>query len=422
MRIAPKYKIIMDKTTRDFIATHINDDTTRLLLSANRYQGVDVPYCVEQIEARRLLRTKLPEWYACPDLVMSGRVPAEQCSSEQTARYKKRLLPSGCRSLCDLTGGMGVDFYYMSQGLERGIYCERQHQLCEAARHNFEVLGLTGCEVREGVSDLANVPDVDVIYLDPARRSSDGGRVFEISECEPDIVSWQDTLLEHCQLLITKVSPMADIQRSLTRLHNVTDVHVVAVKNECKEVLFVQRGKRFVDTIETQQDDNVIKPQIHCIDFVTGSEISFSFSDSELGNNNVRLASGIGKYLYEPDVTIMKTLAFGVLSDRYVGLGAFARDTHLFTSDEDIPDFPGRRFVVDEIIPFSSKTVKSIGKSLQSIVGGKGTPQANVATRNFPLTPEELRKRAGVRDGGDIYLFGALHNELGNVVVRCHKC
>lgn len=415
LKMAPKHKIIMDKTTREFIALHINDDTSRLLLSANRYPDVDVAYCVEQIEARRQLRTKLPEWYACPDLVMSGRVPAEQCSSELTARYKRRLLPSGCSSLCDLTGGMGVDFYYMSQGLSRSVYCERQHHLCEAARHNFEVLGLTGFEVREGVSDVSTVPDVDVIYLDPARRSSDGGRVFEISECEPDIVSWQDTLLEHCQVLITKVSPMADIQRSLSRLHNVTDVHVVAVRNECKEVIFVQSSNK------KPVDDLSHGIQIHCVDFVTAGEKSFSFAASELGNNDVLLAEGIGKYLYEPDVTIMKTMAFGALSARYEQLSAFDRDTHLFTSDVDVPDFPGRCFVVDEVVPFSSKTIKAFGKSLQSAVGGKGMPQANVATRNFPLSPEELRKRAGLRDGGDVYIFGAQHSNLGNVIVRCHK-
>lgn len=405
----------MDKTTCEFIASHINDDTSRLLLSANRYTGVDVAYCVEQIEARRQIKNKLPQWYACPDLIMSGRVPAEQCSSELTARYKSRLLPVGCTSLCDLTGGMGVDFYYMSQGLSHSVYCERQHHLCEAARHNFEVLGLTGFEVREGVSDVSSIPDVDAIYLDPARRSSDGGRVFEISECEPDIVSWQDTLLEHCQVLITKVSPMADVQRSLLRLHNVTDVHVVAVKNECKEVIFVQRGR---ESASMSQSGEIL---VHCVDFVTAGEISFSFAASELGNNNVCLAEGIGKYLYEPDVTIMKTMAFGALSARYEQLSAFDRDTHLFTSDFYVPDFPGRSFVVDEVIPFSSKTIKAFGKSLQVSMGVKGKPQANVATRNFPLSPEELRNRAGLRDGGEVYIFGALHSKLGNVIVRCHK-
>lgn len=397
----------MEKTTRDFIASHINDDTARLLLSANRYPGVDVAYCVEQIEARRQIRNKLPEWYACPDVVMSGRIPAEQCSSELTARYKKRLLPTDCTSLCDLTGGMGVDFYYMSQGLERTVYCERQHQLCEAARNNFEVLGLRGFEVREGVSDVSNVPDVDVIYLDPARRASDGGRVFEISECEPDVVSWQDTLLKHCKVLITKVSPMADIQRSLSRLHNVTDVHVVAVRNECKEVLFVQRASEASEPI-----------RVHCVDFVTAGEIGFECSESDLGNNDVRLADGIGHYLYEPDVTIMKTMSFGALSDSYPQLSALDRDTHLFTSEVEITDFPGRRFSVDEVIPFSSKSIKTIAKSLTT---GKGKPQANVATRNFPLSPEELSKRAGLRDGGETYIFGAQHNKLGNVIVRCRK-
>lgn len=404
--------MLTDKKTYDFIAKNIGEDTSRLLLSASRYPDVDVPYCVSQIEARRQIKSKLPEWFSKPEIVMSGRVPAEQCSSEQTARYKQRLLPVGCRSLCDLTGGMGVDFYYMSQGLEHTVYCERQHELCDAASHNFDVLGLKNYEVREGLSTEMPLPDVDVFYLDPARRSSDGGRVYEISECEPDVVAWQDELLSHCKVLITKVSPMADIQRSLSRLRNVTEVHIVAVRNECKEVLFVQSAEPV---------NHDAYPTVFCMDFVTGKEIRFDFPSSELGNTNVLLAEGIGKYLFEPDVTVMKAMAFGALSGRYDSLQAFDRDTHLFTSEVDIPDFLGRRFCVDEIIPFSSKSIKAISKDIPKAKGSKSQPQANVATRNFPLMPEELRKRAGLRDGGDVYIFGAYHNKLGNVVVRCHK-
>ena len=212
---------------RDFIQTHLNDDMAELLLAAGRYRDIDVPAAVEQIEARRKLREKLPEWWGNAELVMGGRVPAEQCSSEVTARYKRSIIEG--ESLCDMTGGMGVDFWYMSEGMERAIYTERSEELCEVARHNFEVLqtlsspflqggsnisaneggnGKTdeqghhslpagrvrggsvvrGVSVRCGDGRELPIPSVDVIYLDPARRAGDGSRVYAMEDCEPNIV------------------------------------------------------------------------------------------------------------------------------------------------------------------------------------------------------------------------------------------
>ena len=226
---------------RDFIAAHQNDDTVKLLFAAHRFPEFDMTFVVEQIEARKRLRTKLPEWYANPDLIMSGRIAAEQCSSEQTARFKRSVMGDDVHSLCDMTGGMGVDFWYMSRGLDRAIYAERQEALCFAARHNFEVLSAaevndnpaakkTEIEVREGYSTEMPIPDVDVIYLDPARRSTDGSRIYEIEDCEPNVIAWQDILLQHCRRLIVKVSPMADISRTIARMKYVSDIYVVSVR------------------------------------------------------------------------------------------------------------------------------------------------------------------------------------------------
>ena len=167
---------------RDFINTHEDDDVDGLLLSAKRFTGIDIPFAVEQIEARRRLKNKLPEWYAArKELIMGGRIPAEQCSSEATARYKRALVLGD--TLCDLTGGMGVDLYYMSRGLKSAIYTEQQTHLCEAARHNFEILGADNIIVREGDGRELPLPDVDTIYLDPARRAGDGSRVYVVSGC-----------------------------------------------------------------------------------------------------------------------------------------------------------------------------------------------------------------------------------------------
>lgn len=396
---------------RQFISDHLNDDVARLLFSAHRYPSIDVPFAVEQIEARRRLRSKLPEWYALPGLIMGGKIPAEQCSSEQTARFKRAVMLPDAKSLCDMTGGMGVDFWYMSQGLDRAIYTERQPLLVDAARHNFPLLqditsdACGDIEVREGLSTELPIPDVDVIYLDPARRSKDGSRIYEISDCEPDIVGWQHSLLSHCRQLITKVSPMADITRTLSRLVGVTHLYVVSVRNECKELLIVQEPKSDADG-RTGLD-------IHCVDFLSNRTIDFSFSDSQIGaKGEVPMAAEIGQYFYEPDVSIMKAQGFKAVSDRFE-VRMLDVDCHYFTSDSLIPDFPGRVFRVAQQYEFSSRLVKQLRSAI---------PQANIAVRHFPLAADEFRRRTGIRDGGEVYLFGATLHNVGPVLIQCHKC
>lgn len=394
---------------RDFIAAHQNDDTAKLLFAAHRFPEFDMTFVVEQIEARKRLRAKLPEWYANPDLIMSGRIPAEQCSSEQTARFKRSVMGDDVHSLCDMTGGMGVDFWYMSRGLEHAIYTERQEVLCFAARHNFEVLRKaeavddpvakkTEIEVREGYSTEMPVPDVDVIYLDPARRSTDGSRIYEIEDCEPNVIEWQDRLLQHCRRLIVKVSPMADITRTIARMKDVSDIYVVSVRNECKELLIVQ-----------QKEAASVK--VHCVDFLPQKVVSFDYDLSVSYPQKYEGTADVGCYFYEPDVSIMKAQAFEPLMDQY-RVFALDKDSHYFMSDELIEDFPGRVFEIDEIIEASSRQLKQLKRVI---------PQANIATRNFPLSPEELKKKTGIRDGGEIYLFGTTHHEKGSILIRCHK-
>jgi len=399
---------------KQFIADHLTDDMARLLLSAHRYPGIDVPFAVEQIEARRRLRTKLPEWYAEADLIMGGRIPAEQCSSETTARFKRQIMLEDARSLCDMTGGMGVDFWYMSRNLDFAVYTERQPQLCEAARHNFDVLSskeaspVTRIIVREGLSTELPIPDVDVIYLDPARRSNDGSRIYEISDCEPDVVAWQDELLSHCRQLITKVSPMADIKRTISRLKSVTGVYVLSVKGECKELLVVQQPG-------ASASHGRVKYKIDCLDFFADRTIEFKFSHDEdpetAIRDAVRLASSLGAYFYEPDVSVMKAQAFDALLSEY-DVQMLDVDCHYFTSSQMISDFPGRIFAIDEQLEFSSRSLKKLRSRI---------PQANIAVRDFPLASEEFRRRTGIRDGGEVYLFGASLHSVGPILIRCHK-
>ena len=388
---------------RDFIQEHMNDDTAELLLAARKYLGIDVPFAVEQIEARRRLKGKLPEWYGNADLIMGGRVPAEQCSSEQTARYKRSIIEG--QSLCDMTGGMGVDFWYMSEGMERAIYTERSEWLCEVAKHNFQMLQTLRPEyvIRCGDGRKLPIPSVDVIYLDPARRAGDGSRVYAMEECEPNIVEWQDELLAHAQMVLVKLSPMVDLTDVMRKLKGVTEVHIVAVKNECKEVL-VKQAYALGDFPHAEC------VTMHCVDFVGEKVIHYTTKFPDEMDVLVS-AGGVKHYLYEPDVTLMKAQAFGSLCHRF-NVRQLEIGTHLMTSDEFIPDFPGRIFEVEEKIPFSSKVLKGLKKAIS---------QANIATRNFVLTADELRKKTGIKDGGEVYLFGAKVKDVGQMLLKCRK-
>ena len=451
---------------RDFIQAHLNDDTAELLLAARKYPDIDVPFAVEQIEARKRLKGKLPEWYGNADLIMAGRVPAEQCSSELTARYKRNIIKG--KSLCDMTGGMGVDFWYMSEGMERAIYTERSEWLCEVAKHNFQMLqtlpspslqGGSSISANEGTngetSEQSNhslpvgrvrggavrcgdgrelpIPSVDVIYLDPARRAGDGSRVYAMEECEPNIVEWQDELLAHAQMVLVKLSPMVDLTDVLRKLKGVTEMHVVAVKNECKEVLVKQetlpspslQGGGNISANEggkgeTDEQGNHSLPagrvrggsavEVRCVDFMGERVLHYAAKFPDEMDVLVS-KEGVKRYMYEPNVTLMKTQVFGSLCHRF-GICQLEMGTHLMTSDEFIPDFPGRIFEVEEQMPFSSKMLKRLKKEI---------PQANIATRNFMLTADELRKKTGIKDGGEVYLFGAKVKDVGQMLLKCRK-
>lgn len=390
---------------RDFVQRHLEDSTADLLLSAHKFPDIDMPFAAEQIEARRRLKAKLPEWYGNADLLMGGRIPAEQCSSEVVARYKRGIIEG--ESLCDMTGGMGVDFWYMSEGMKRAVYTERQEFLCDVARHNFSVLAdgkHPEVEIRCGDGRSMPIPQVDVIYVDPARRSEDGGRVYAIEDCEPDVTVWQEELLRNAQTVMVKLSPMVDVTEVLRRMRNVAEVHVLAVRNECKEVLVKQRG------MIRQEADNC-GCHVVCVDFFPSYTIRYSFTFAEGGGVCSVTDRGAMKYLYEPDVTLMKAGAWGDLCSRFP-VCQLDHDTRLMTADELIEDFPGRIFIVEEQMPFSSKVAKRLKRSI---------PQANISTRNFILTADELRRRTGIKDGGEVYLFGAKVNNFDQMLLKCRK-
>lgn len=392
--------MIWGENEKAYVREHLADDTARLLLGAKREPGLDVPFLVEQIESRRQIREKLPSWYANEELVFPAKIAAEQCSSEQTALYKQRLVGIGDR-LCDLTGGLGIDSYFFSRKVREVVYVERFPVYCEVARHNFQALGATNITVvnADATQCLGQLPEVDVFYIDPARRGSGNRRVYALSDCEPDLPALLPVLWGNAPRVIAKLSPMADISQTRALLPGTVAIHVIAVRNECKELLFeVQRGSEE-------------EPLIHCVHFTAHGEEDFSFTQAEERDAPLRLASAVGNYLYEPNAALLKAGAFKTIAVR-LEVEKLHVSSHLYTSKELVKDFPGRSFRVEQVVPFSSK----IGRTLHREI-----PRANIAVRNFPLSVEELRKRTKIAEGGDLYLFATTLRDGEKVLIVGRK-
>lgn len=389
---------------KEFIRTHALEDTDKLLLSSKRYPDIDIPFAVDQILARRQVREKLPDWFANEEIIYPSRLSTEQCSSELTGHYKQTLVKG--QSCCDLTGGLGVDSYFLSGKVEEMTYVERFSQYCDAARHNFKVLGINNIKIicadmREIIEDL----HADTFYIDPARRADCNKRVFALTDCEPDIIQLKPILLDRAQRLIVKISPMADLEETLRLLPETQEIHVVTVKNECKEILFILEGD------SPRSDFHTVR--IHAVNLheYTDNRQSFNFTLAEEKEAPLQTATTIGHYLYEPHAAILKCGAFKLTAIRYEA-NKLHRHSHLYTSSVLRQDFPGRHFIVEDVMPFSGKLLKQIEKQI---------PQANITVRNFPLTVAEIRKRSRVKEGGDIYLFATTLADEQKVIIKTKK-
>jgi len=382
-----------------FIEEHLDDDPEQLLWKKNEYPDDRVVLAVEQILARENVKDKLPGWYAHREIYYPSRLSTEQCSSETTARYKARLARGN--SLCDLTGGLGVDSYFFSRVTGRMTYVEQSPEYCDAARSNFRVLGATNIEVvNANATTVADRIGADTYYIDPARRAPGNKRVFALTDYSPNVLEIKDLLLRQGQRLIIKISPMADLSAVTRLLPETTDIHVISTRNECKELLFVL-GKTPAEEPAT----------IHTVNFSTKAEEYFTFTTREERDALPRYRDSIGKYLYEPNSSLLKGGAFKLVASRY-GISKLHPNSHLYTSDRLVENFPGRTFLVDEVLDFSGKLLKQIFRFI---------PQANVTTRNFKLSVSEFRSRSKIKDGGDVYLFATTLHDDRPVIIRTRK-
>lgn len=385
----------------DFITCHAGDDIHKLLLARNKKYNFDYQLAVDQIEARKKIKTKLPLWYENPRLLFPSLVSAEQASSAITAAYKQHLLRGN--TLCDLTGGLGVDTYYFSLVAKEVTYVERFAAYSDIAKHNFEVLEARNIRVVNADSrEFVQLPDscFSTFFIDPARRGEENKRLFALQDCEPDVVGLLPLLLSKAQRVVIKASPMIDIWQSLAELLPVTEVHIVSVRNECKELLFV------ADRETTGNPATIV-----CVNFNTESTEHFSFTREEETASNPTHAESLKQYLYEPNASVLKGGAFKSVAMR-LELEKLHPSSHLYTADKLVSDFPGRKFEITEVLDFSGKTLKSLNQKY---------PKANITTRNFPLAVEEIRKRSKVKEGGDCYLFATTLQPERRVLVACRK-
>lgn len=388
----------LDEKTRLFIEQNQHADVAALALKLAGRTDIDSTLALQQIEGRQRLAAKVPSWAAVDRLRFPQRLSLEQCSGEHAARYKARLaagldIPHG--AMADLTGGFGVDFAHLAPLFDRAFYVERSAELCDTVRHNLPLLGVKNAEVIAGdaADILPTLPALDLIFVDPARRDSAGRKTVALADCTPDIGHLAPALLSKAPAVMVKLSPMIDLHEAAAGLPGVAEIHVVADRGECKEVLILLRQNAGGE------------PRIICADG------NFAFTASEEAAAATSYATAVGRYLYEPDASVLKAGAFRLTAQRY-GVQKLHPNSHLYTAAHLVPDFPGRSFAVTA----SGGTGRRDLRVLLS-----GLTKANITVRNFPATVAELRKRWKLRDGGDTYLFATTLATGCHCLIACRK-
>ena len=438
----------MNQATQDFIRQHQDDDVRQLAFLGSKYPEVNMPFALDQIRGRKMARVKLPRWASIDGIIYPPHISMEQCSSEATALYKaelaERLLNQQKIKICefttkdtvapkfaknegtcenqgkvgfaDLTGGFGVDFSYIAERLGvRAMYVERQEHLCEKAKENFLRLGLANAEVKngDGIEVLHTLEHLSLIFIDPARRDDAGNKVVSLKDCMPDVTILQEEMLLKANYVVIKLSPMLDWHRAVNELSHVREVHIISVNNECKELLLVLSARNMGDMEASSADGEVKRTgnlRIYCINDAQ----SFVCDESDMETSAVKIAPSTleeMQYLYEPNASLMKAGCFGVLSERF-DARMLSKNSHLFVSREPIEVFPGRSF---RIIAISSFNKKELKRHLSGIT------KANIATRNFPLSVAELRKRLKLKDGGETYIFATTLSDESHVLMITEK-
>jgi 16S rRNA G966 N2-methylase RsmD len=380
---------IIQRPVQEFILQNENVDEAKLLLAKKEILGIPSPIIAQQIAGRRKAKLKLPTWYKAPGIIYPPSINMEQSSSEATAYFKNTLITTMIvqrKSMADLTGGFGVDSFFFSKIFDQVNYVDPNTELAGIVAYNHHQLQAFNIKYRTQTAEEfleSSTLKFDLTYIDPSRRDENAKKVFRLSDTQPNVMALQSTLFKRTDFILIKASPLLDIQVAMKELSNIQKIIVVSVGNECKELLLIMK-KGFEG-----------EPIIEAINLTSTGEVkeSFSFLLSEERLTEIQFSDPL-RYIYEPNSSILKSGAFKLVGNRN-GLFKIDKNTHLYTSTELVKNFPGRTWAIEKINP-TEKELKNL------LPDGK----VNISTRHYPLTPEGLKKKLKLKDGGDQFLIG----------------
>lgn len=404
-----------NKATNDYIKAHLHDDVNSLALKGKPAE-VDGPYAIRQIAAWQVAYHKIPLWSGIDDITYPQHLPLEQCSSQTTAEYKSRYIHTVLNlsdySMVDLTGGLGIDCSFIAQYAQHAEYVEQNTELCTIAAHNFNLLKnshLTPLSIDINVNNttaedyiqhsLQRSRHFDIAYIDPARRGKTGQKLVSVADCQPNVVALQEDLLRIADTVIIKLSPMLDITKALNELKNITEVLVISVANECKELLFIMQPTCAAEAIITAVELSKKNPPI--------SISSTMSSEKEI---HIDYSTPL-RYLYEPNAACMKSGLYCTIAGQF-GVAKLSRHAHLYTSEQPAVDFPGRSFEITSWFYFDKTSMKTLAST---------TAKANITTRHFPMSAVELHHRFKIKEGGDVYIFASTDASDKRLIIVCRR-
>jgi hypothetical protein len=387
--------VLLRPEIQEYILKMTGLDATKLALSKNPFPEIDFKIVLNQIAARTKSKNKLPTWYNCRNCIYPSKISIEQTSSEVTANYKSELINGN--SLIDLSGGFGVDDYYFSKKMKQVIHCEIDSELSSIVSHNFQQLQINNiqCIVGNSSVTLGNLNQkFDWIYVDPSRRNEIKGKVFMLQDCLPNVPYLQEFYYHYASKILVKTAPLLDLTAGLSELKNVKAIHIVAVENEVKELLW-EIHQNYTDSIT-----------ISTVNFNKNNRETFQFVWDSVCNVNLGLPK---KYIYEPNNAILKSGGFREVASKF-SLDKLHTHSHLYTSNNLI-EFPGRIFKIITTIPYSNK---EMALHLEN-------KKINITLRNFPDTVDNIRKKWKIKDGGNEYCFFTTDLNNNKIVLICNK-
>ena len=390
-------KDILKTGPQQFIKNNWDTDTVSVLLQKPHFSTITQQELVTQLEAKKKCRFKLPTWFQTSGIYYPNKLHVEQASSEASAAYKAKIVSGN--TLIDLSGGMGVDSFFFSKKMESVVHCEINENLSEVVAYNYSVLNVTNvqCEATDGITFLENFQKpIDWMYVDPSRRNDLKGKVFLLKDCLPNVPAHLKSWIPRCENILIKTSPLLDLSQGLKELAHVKDIHILALKNEVKEVLWVLNkkasGAPLIKTVNLQGE--------------TTQQFQFFLEEEKSANTTF---SKPQKFLYEPNAALLKAGAFQLTASR-LKIQKLHVHSHLYTSEDLLETFPGRCFKIEATIPYHRKTFKAWG-----------IKKANVSIRNFPESVAMIRKKLKIADGGDHYLFFTTDLDDKKIIIKCSR-